>query len=223
MKTFLALAILLVGFTFASAQHEYAPLQEKEIKYKNWTYASVRDFNQQLNLRDFARGKKLLMVVYFAAWCPNWQLEAPFAQKLYDKYKAYGFNVVGVSEYDTIAATKTNLVDNKITFTVVAESEATEAREKTSHFEYRKASGDTRKWGSPWHIFIEPANLKGEGETLLEKAFVVNGELIEAETEKFVRQKLGLPAEEKTAGTATKEKVIETCASDKKEATLKKP
>ncbi len=127
MKNLLALAILLIGFTFANAQHEYAPLREHELKYKDWTYKSVRD-DKSVNLRDFAKGKKLVMVVYLAAWCPNWKLEAPVAQKLYDKYKANGFDVIGVSEYASVADVKTNLDNLKITFPVVSESDSRDAK-----------------------------------------------------------------------------------------------
>src|SRR2546430_7598595 len=45
------------------------------------------------------QGKKLVMVLYFAPWCPNWRNEAPVAASLYDKYKSQGFEIVGVSEY----------------------------------------------------------------------------------------------------------------------------
>lgn len=221
MKSLLVLAILLFGFTLAKAQHEYAPLQEHELKYKNWTYKSVRN-DSEINLRDFARDKKLVMVVYFAAWCPNWRSEAPFAQKLYEKYKANGFDVIGVSEYASIDDAKANLDFYKITFPVVVESDSKDAKQKTPHYDYRKETGDTRGWGSPWNLFIEAANLENKGDTLLKKAFVVNGELIEAEAEKFIRQKLGLPAEE-IGATATREKAIETCDEDKKQVMFKKP
>ena len=227
MKTILVLAILLFGFTFnVAAQHEYAPVQEHEVKYKDWTYKSVRGDGGEMNLRNFTNGKKLVMVVYFAAWCPNWKLEAPIAQKFYDKYKAQGFDVVGVSEYASVADAKAGLDDKKITFPVVYESESRDAKQKTPHYEYRKKTGDTRGWGSPWNIFLIPADLKTTGDTLVEKTFVVNGELIEDETEAFIRQKLGLSAEEtKTAATAAKDKPIETCDADKdkKTVTFKKP
>lgn len=222
MKTFFALAILLIGFTASSAQHEYAPLQEKEIKYKNFNYKSARD-DKNIDLREFVKGKKLVMVVYLAAWCPNWRLEAPVAQRLYDKYKAQGFDVIGVGEYATAADTKTSLDALKVTFSVVSESDSRDAKQKTAHYDYRKSIGDTRNWGTPWNIFIEPASLKKDGDTLLKKAFVVNGELVEAEAEKFIRQKLGLPAEEiKTTATA-KDKTIEACEPEKKAAAFVKP
>ena len=147
MKTLFLLAIMLLSFTFAAAQsHEYAPVVEKEINYKDWTYKSVRD-GKETNLRDFTKGKKLVMVVYFAPWCPNWKLEAPVAQKLYEKYKADGLDVIGVGEYDTIDVMKASLDTFKITFPAVYELELKETKErsdvkqKTLHYEYRQKTG----------------------------------------------------------------------------------
>jgi peroxiredoxin len=219
MKTFFAAVILLFSFTFALAQHEYAPLKEFEIKYKDWTYKNVTD-GKDVNLREFAKDKKLVMVVYFASWCPNWQNQAPFTQKLYDKYKDKGFDIIGVSEYASIADTKQNLTDKKITFTVVAESDSKASKQTTPHYGYRQKTGDTRSWGSPWNIFIEKDNYKKKGDEIVKKAFVVNGELIESEVETFIRRKLGLSAEEKKPATA-ENKTVEVCSDDK--ITLKKP
>lgn len=221
MKMLFALTILLIGFTHSFAQHEYAPLQEKEIKYKNWNYKSVRD-DKSVDLREFAQGKKLIMVVYLAVWCPNWKLEAPVAQKFYDKYKQYGFDVIGVGEYASVADTRANLDALKITFPVVSESDSRIDKQKTAHYEYRKSTGDTRGWGSPWNIFIEPANVEKKGDTLIKKAFVASGELVEADAEKFIRQKLGLPAEE-TKTAAMQNKTIEVCEPEKKAAAFVKP
>ncbi len=221
MKMFFALSILLIGFSASFAQHEYAPLVEKEIKYKNWNYKSVRD-DKNIDLREFAKGKKLVMVVYLAAWCPNWKLEAPVAQRLYDKYKANGFDVIGVGEYASAADTRANLDALKITFPVVTESDSSAAKQKTAHYEYRRATGDARNWGTPWNIFLEPANLEKKGDALTKKAFVAGGELVEAEVERFIRQKLGLPAEELKTATA-QNKSIEACEPEKKAAVFVKP
>lgn len=195
MKTLLFLALIVFSFTFASAQNEQAPILEKEFKYKNWTYKSVRD-DSSINLRDFAKGKKLVMVVYFAAWCGNWRHEAPFAQKMYEKYKGQGFDIIGVSEYDTVENTKADLVKKGVTFPVVYESVSQSDKQKTLHYGYRKEVGDTRNWGSPWNLFIIPKNMKKDGDVLLTKAPIVNGELIELEAEKFIREQLGLKPEE---------------------------
>ena len=191
MKMLLLLAVMLFGFTFTFAQNEQAPILEKEFNYNNWTYQSVND-DSKVNLREFVKGKKLVMVVYFAPWCPNWKHEAPFAQKLYEKYKDQGFDVIGVSEYDTVEASKKDIEKKGITFPVVFESDSKEAKQKTLHYDYRKETGDTRNWGSPWNLFITPSKIKKNGDTLLKKGFVVNGELIEPDAENFVREKLGL-------------------------------
>lgn len=198
MKTLFILAILLLSFTFVSAQTEQAPLQEKDLKYKNWTYKSVRD-DSNINLREFVKNKKLVLVVYYAAWCPNWKHEAPFAQKLYEKYKGNGLEVIGVSEYDTVEATRKDLEMKGITFPVVFESDSKDAKQKTLHYGYRKETGDTRNWGSPWNVIFKPEKVKRDGDILLEKAFIANGELIEPEAEKFVRKQLGLKPEDAAA------------------------
>lgn len=182
--------------TRAQGNHEYAPLQEQKVSYKDWTYNNLMD-GKPVNLRQLAEGKKLVLVVYFAQWCPNWRNEAPIAAQLYMKYKASGLEIVGVSEYATLDDARKYFGPGGAPYTVVAESEGREARDKTSHYGYRKTTGDTRNWGSPWNIFLEPAKFK-KGDVLTETAWVVNGELIEADVEKFIRERLGLEAKPET-------------------------
>ncbi len=176
----------------ANAQdgHEYAPIVEKTVNYKNWTLNDLKD-NQPVDLRSLVAGKKLVMVVYFAPWCANWRHEAPVAARLYEKYKAQGFEVIGVSEYATREAVSAFFGPAGPPYRVVIESELREDREKTPHFGYRQLTGDTRRWGSPWNIFLVPSALSKTGDVLTEKAFVVNGELIEAEADKFIADHLG--------------------------------
>ena len=172
------------------AGHEYAPLQEKAVNYKNWTFTDLKD-NKPVDLRSLARGKKLVMVVYFAPWCPNWRNEAPVAARLYEKYKAQGLEVIGVGEYATRDDVRAFFGPSGPPYPVVTESEARDARDKTTHYGYRQSTGDTRKWGSPWNIFLDPAKLKQTGEVLTENTWVVNGELIEADADKFIGERLG--------------------------------
>lgn len=188
----IALAFALVPAS-ASAQdgHEYAPLQEKAINYQDWTFKSLKD-DKPVNLRQWAQGKRLVLVVYFAPWCPNWRNEAPVAARLYEKYKDKGLEVIGVGEYGTRDEVKAFFGEKGAPYAVVMESESKDARTATSHYKYRQATGDTRKWGSPYNIFLEPSKLAKTGDVLTEKAWVVNGELIETDVEKFVRARLGL-------------------------------
>ncbi len=202
LKTFtLALFMLaLVPFTARAQEHahEYAPLQERKINYKDWTFNDVKT-NAPVNLSSLTEGKKLVMVVYFAPWCPNWRYEAPVAAKLYDKYKAQGFDVVGVSEYGTRDEVLKFFGTQGAPYTIVTESEAGAARDKTTHYTYRQAAGDTRKWGSPFNVFLEPAKLQKKGNVLTEKAWIVGGELIEADADKFINARLKSGVEDKPA------------------------
>ncbi len=216
---------ILIPFLFVVsvfAQSEKAPIQEREVKYRDWTYKSVEN-GREIRLSDFLKGKKLVLVVYFSPWCPNWKNQAPLTQKLYETYKSNGFDVIGVGEYDSVEAIRRNIADLKITFPVVYESESREAKQKTLHYEYRKRAGDTRNWGSPWNIFIEPAKINSDSEILVEKAYVVNGELIGEEAESFIKQKLGLDKQGKTTFQQKREeKKIEACDPSKMPE-LKKP
>ncbi len=219
------LAILVVAFVSSSASaqsgHEYAPLQEKTINYKDWTYKRVTD-GKPVNLRSFVQGKKLVMVVYFAPWCGNWKNEMPIASKLYEKYKADGLDVIGVSEYGSVDEAKACFGEKGAPYTVVSESESRDARDKTPHYGYRQISGDTRRWGSPWNIFLEPSKLTKSGDVLVETAWLVNGELIEADVEKFIRERLGLDASA-TSTVTTANNPLGTPCEPIKAGELKKP
>jgi len=200
MKKLLGLIVLALAIApamRAQGNHEYAPLQEKTVNYKNWTFNTLAD-NKPVDLRSLVHGKKLVLVVYFASWCPNWRNEAPVAAKLYEKYKAQGLQVIGVGEYASRADTQAYFGEAGAPYPVVIESEGREAKMTTSHYGYRQLTGDTRNWGSPWNIFLEPAKLKKAGDVVTETAWVVNGELIEADVDKFIAERLGV----KTAAAA---------------------
>ncbi len=174
--------------------HEYAPLSEKEISYRDWTYQNVKT-NQEINLRDFTKDKKLVMVFYFAPWCHSSNYQAPITQRLYDKYRDQGFAVIGVSLYGSKAQVEDMMDRRGINFPVVVESKSKRDRENTLHFKYRNITGDYRKWGTPWNVFLSPDNLVDRGEILTEKTYVVNGEIRENEAEVFIRKKLWLSRE----------------------------
>ena len=182
--------VLLTSTARAQSGHEYSPLVEKTLNYKNWTLPSLTTDKPE-DLRKLMTGKKLVMIVYFAPWCGNWKHEAPIAAKLYEKYKAQGFQVIGVSEYATRDEVRRYFGKDGPPYPVVTESESKEDKQKTPHYGYRQLTGDTRNWGSPWNIFLEPEKVSANGEVLAEKAWVVNGELIEDEVDKFIASKVG--------------------------------
>ena len=193
-KLTVIISILFATAAMSLAQsHEYSPLVEKTVNYKDWTLNDLKS-NKPTSLRSLMSGKKLVMVLYFAPWCPNWKNEAPVAAGLYDKYKSQGFENIGVSEYGTRDDVKTYFGPNGPPYPVVSESESKEDRDKTPHFGYRQLTGDARKWGSPWNIFLDPTKCNATGDVLTEKAWVVNGELIEADVDKFIHDRLAANA-----------------------------
>lgn len=194
--TILALLTFAVA-AYAQDGHEYASLEEKTVNYKNWTLPHVTSDEPQ-DLRTLMKGKKLVMVVYFAPWCRNWRFEMPVAVKLYEKYKDRGFQVIGVSEYAPRTEVFSHFGAAGAPFPVYSESESRQDKETTPHYAYRQLTGDTRAWGSPWNIFLEPDKVKPTGDLLTEKAWVVNGELIEEEVDKFIASKVQAPSTEKT-------------------------
>ncbi len=192
--------LLIISIVFGAASvlyaqngHEYSPLVEKTVNYKNWTLNDLAN-NKPTSLRSLMAGKKLVMVLYFAPWCPNWKNEAPVAASLYQKYKSQGFEIIGVGEYGSRDDVKNYFGPSGPPYPVVMESETREDRDKTPHFAYRQLTGDTRKWGSPWNIFLDPAKCNSTGDILSEKAWVVNGELIEADVDKFIHDRLAANA-----------------------------
>lgn len=215
MRVILSL-ILVVGFAAAAlGQNEQSPIVEKEIGYRDWSYKNLNG-GGETNLRKFTVGKKLVMVVYWAPWCPNWKHDLAFVQQLHEKYKDKGFAIIGVGEYDPVEKMRAHVTQYGLTFPMVYESDAQAARETTVHFSQRRAAGDARKWGSPWYVFLEPKTLKAGGEILADKVNLVNGELIKGDAEKFIQGKLGLSEAKASAE-------LEACEPEKKITALVKP
>ncbi|MFN3419397.1 MAG: peroxiredoxin family protein [Pyrinomonadaceae bacterium] len=210
MRTIAVFILMFVAAAVATAQNEQSPIVERNFAYLDWTLPNL-DGSGRTNLRTFAQGKKLVMVVYWAPWCHNWEHDRDFVQSLFEKYKNNGFAVIGVGEYDSVSKMRDHVKSFKLTFPFVYESDNSADREKTVHFSQRREAGDMRKWGSPWYVFLEPGKMTKSGEILSQPVFVVNGELIREEAEKFIREKLGLAADGSAAARAKTNDVVEPC------------
>ena len=219
MKLISAILLSLAFAAFALGQNEQSPIVEKEIAYKDWTYKSING-DTKVNLRDFTKGKKLVMVVYWAPWCPNWMHDLAFVQGLHEKYKDKGLAIIGVGEYDSTSKMRDHIEKNKLSFPMVYESEKLSDRLTTVHYAQRTEAGDKRKWGSPWYVLLEPATLEPSGEFLTKKTTVANGELIKEDAEKYIQQKLGISAAVANSSMSSKGEV---CEPQTKIAELKKP
>src|ERR1044072_1409955 len=132
MKLLFALSILALAIPVARAQagHEYSPLTEPAVNYNNCNLPTLTAETSE-DLRELMAGKKLVMIVYFAPWCANWKNQAPIAAKLYEKYKAQGFQVIGISEYASKDDVKNYFGKDGPPYPVVTESETREDKQKT--------------------------------------------------------------------------------------------
>ncbi|MEO5859424.1 MAG: redoxin domain-containing protein [Pyrinomonadaceae bacterium] len=217
------ISALILAFVFAglaSAQNEQSPIAEKPIAYKDWTLKNVKG-GGETNLRSFAKGKKLVMVVYWAPWCHNWQHDLAFVQSLHEKYGASGLGIIGVGEYDPVSKMKDHLDQFKLTFPSVYETDNSGARLSSGHYLLRTAAGDTRRWGTPLYVILDPATLLVSGEMLTDKTQIGRGELVQPDVEKYIRVKLGL--EGTAAALGDPKKLVEACEPDKKVALVSKP
>ncbi|MBX3244589.1 MAG: TlpA family protein disulfide reductase [Acidobacteria bacterium] len=221
MRIISAYFIILVLAVFTFAQNEQAPVTEKQFEYKDWSYKNISG-EGETNLRKFTAGKKLVMIVYWAPWCPNWRHDVAFVQQLHEKYAKDGLAVIGVAEYDPVDSMKRHIDFYKLTFPNVYEADNRAQREKSDHFEGRKAAGDTRRWGTPWYVFLEPEKLEQKGKTLATTVNVVNGELIKDEAETFIREKLGLVKKADNEQARSKAG-IEACDPESGRLALQKP
>ena len=221
MKLISAILLSLALAAFAFGQNEQAPITEKEFAYKDWTHKSI-NAEERVNLRDFTKGKKLVLVVYWAPWCPNWVHDVAFVQGLHDRYKDKGLAIIGVGEYDSVSKMRGHIDKYKLTFPMVYESEKLADRLTSVHYSQRSEAGDKRKWGSPWYVFLDPTTLEQGGEFLTRKTTVVNGELIKQDTEKYIQQKLGLSGSVANSELGIKGEV-EVCEPEKKVAEFKRP
>ena len=195
MRKFITAFVFTALASFAAfAQAARAPIVEKEIEYRDWTLKNVKG-GGETNLRKFATGKKLVMVVYWAPWCLNWRADIPFVNGLHEKYAAQGLSIIGVAEYDGRSKMENHIEHFKLPFPSVYETETYGDRLTSEHYKLRSAAGDRRKWGTPWYVFLDPDALNKEGEILADKVSLVNGELIPEEAEAFIRKRLGLAAE----------------------------
>ena len=193
MKRFLAWIVFALAISpavaLAQGNHEYSPLVEKTVNYKNWTLNDLKD-NKPVDLRSLVNGKSSSWLFTLRRGVLTGATKRRWLPVFYEKYKAQGFGVIGVSEYGMRDAVANFFGPNGSPYPVVSESELREDKQRRHTTPTARATGDKRNWGSPWNIFLDPATFAKTGDVLTEKAWVVNGELIEADVDKFIADHL---------------------------------
>jgi peroxiredoxin len=174
-----------------SARSDFAPIVERTLDFYDFTYSTID--GGPFDLREYARGKSVVIIEYFAGWCPNSNRNGHIVERLWTKYRERGLGVVGVAEYSDAAELRIHIGRIGIDYPLVIETRKRDQRKESSHYKYRRAVGDKRKWGTPFYVIVDARDLENATSKgpLARRVYTVSGELIEAEADQFIRQRLG--------------------------------
>lgn len=168
---------------------DYAPILDQKMDFFDFTYKTADDLS--FSLRNYTAGKQVVIVEYLAAWCRNSNRNGHVVERLWTKYRDRGLGVVGVAEYSDKDELRIHINRIGIDYPVVIETRNRWDRKDSSHFKYRRAVGDKRKWGTPFYVIIEARDIEPPpAKTLARRVFTVSGELVESEAEQFLEQRL---------------------------------
>ncbi|HEX4951605.1 MAG TPA: redoxin domain-containing protein, partial [Blastocatellia bacterium] len=183
MKYLLLTALLLSSLPLnaqkalkGEIEHKLVTFQKHRLDYKNFVLPTPVA-GQSVNLREQAKGKKLILITYFAAWCENSNHDYETIKDLLKKFGDKGLGVVGVCNYSELKEVKDFIIEHQPSYPIAIESKDDKQREKTTHYSYRKLCGDDRKWGTPFTLLIEAKNIQPDGELLTDEVWAANGEL----------------------------------------------
>jgi hypothetical protein len=169
---------------------EYAPIVELTLDFYDFNYRTAD--GSSFDLLDYARGKRLLIVEYFAAWCPNSNRNGHIIERLWNEYRDRGLCVVGVAEYSDADELRIHIGRIGADYPIVIETGKRDQRKGSLHYKYRRAAGDKRKWGTPFYVIIEERDLIGATPKglIARHLYTISGEMEESEARQFILQRI---------------------------------
>lgn len=196
MKSLLLTALLALSLPLNAQKalkdeidHKLVTFQPHKLEYKNFSLPTPVE-GQPIDLREHSKGKKIILVTYFAAWCENSNHDYETINHLLKKFGDKGLAVVAVCNYSEPKEIKDFITKHQPLYPIAIESNDDKQRENTAHYRYRKLCGDERKWGTPFTLLIEAKNIKTDGEILSDDVFAATGEMDRKEAEKLIKQLL---------------------------------
>ncbi|MEW6212402.1 MAG: redoxin family protein [Acidobacteriota bacterium] len=179
----------LINVAPSTQDDEHAPIVERAMDFLDFTLKTVG--GEDFNLRRFAEGKKLIIVGFVAGWCKNSNQNGHVIKRLADKYRERGLGVVIVSEYSSPEEMRIHIGRIGIDYPVVVETDRRDRRKKSAHYDFRRAAGDNRKWGTPFYVLIDARDIEpAPSRTLARRVHTVSGEIIESQAEAFIERRI---------------------------------
>lgn len=125
-STTLLLALLLMGATAAKAQFAQQDMDDKYATELVKAGTPAPDFKMKtpegktIQLSKVAKGKTVVLD-FWASWCPDCRKDAPEVVRLYEAYKKYGVEFIGISMDTDVEAWKKAIEKFGITYPQVSE------------------------------------------------------------------------------------------------------
>ncbi len=122
----LLLVLLIVGATASKAQFAQQDMDDKYATELVKAGTAAPDFKMKtpdgktIQLSKFAKGKTVVLD-FWASWCPDCIKEAPEVVRLYETYRKYGIEFIGISMDTDVEAWKKAIEKYGITYTQVSE------------------------------------------------------------------------------------------------------
>jgi len=172
------------------AKPDYAPIVERKLDFYDFSYQTVE--GGPFDLRDYAQAKTVVIVEYLAGWCPNSNRNGHIVERLWTKYRDRGLGLVGVAEYSDADELRIHIGRIGIDYPFVVETRKRDQRKDSWHYKYRRAAGDKRKWGTPFYVIIDTRDIEpvAPKAPLARRVYTVSGELVEAEADQFIRERI---------------------------------
>ncbi len=173
-----------------SDEPEPAPIVERKLDFYDINFKTTE--GAAFSLRNYASGKRIVIVSFIAGWCGNSNRNGHVLKRLYDKYHERGLGAVVVTEYSDADEVRIHINRIGIDYPVVTETTSRGDRKDSQHYKYRRAVGDKRKWGTPFYVILDARDIETSAvkTPLARRAFTVSGEIVESEAEAFIEQHL---------------------------------
>lgn len=194
LKTFCLFCVVVIAATLtASAQdkheHYYVPLRNVEVEIRDFSFNTLE--GKTIKLSEAVKGKKLVLIHYFAAWCHNSNFDVKTMKELYEKYKGQGFTVIGVCEYSNETELRGFIERHQPDYPICIEGNGKfKDRTGTTHYTYRSKLDDNRHWGTPLNVLISAEDIQKKGDIIARRARIAPGEVIKSEFEELIQEKL---------------------------------